>query len=798
MDKPKDLVPRDESDQPNKLDSTNRTNSAGRQPQFKRAGKIAQTDSEQTDNLSNEAGDGSANAALARSIPPRPRPRTPVRQRRRNGLWGWLVVGVVAIAAGVGTFFYVRNTQTSTAFQGQTTTASTRLPVSVSLSASGQIQANADLSLTFGSSGTIIKLNKALGNSVQSGEVLAQIDDSNLQFALKSAQASYDQQLASYNTTIAGATQKDLEVAQAQVDAARANLDKTINGTSTPQDITAAQAAIKSAQTKLAEDQQGGQPYDIASAASAVSSAQAQLASAKANLAKVLTGSDNATLVSAQAAYDQAVANYDKTLSSLKLAVTNAQVAHDQALNALKNAQDAYQAVYTNNRNADGTLKANLPQSNINNETTAYRSLQDAQGSFNKADAALNDAKVALNDQSRSLQSQVDNAKAQLDKVKAGPTQADAAAAQASVASAQSSVDSALKAQAALTPTQSQIASDQAALASAQASLAKLAGGTPDDIASAEATLRENQATLDDLKNGPQPNDIAIAKAQLAVSQSNLDKAKADLANDVIKAPFTGIVVQAPTTVGQTAAADTVIYEIVDLSSLHVDANVGESDIAKIKEGTPVAVNLDGIPNRSFTGKVTFISSKATVTSNVTSYLTTVTLDSGSTNSLLAAYPNEFSRLLQGRQGQGNATGGNRAAAGGSTGVASAALAASSGICGYVPSSQSSNTISTEQTTPKPGMTANVTFCLNLKGGVLSVPNRAIQTKTENGQRVSYVNVLVNAETGEIEQRAVLTGLAGDNYTEITGGNLKEGDQIVLSSVPTNRVTTTNPNRPGG
>jgi multidrug efflux pump subunit AcrA (membrane-fusion protein) len=787
MDESKDLVPAADNNQAGKLDRSETATdhkSVTDQPQFKVAGKVAPAETGRQDGLATDAADASTNAPLARPLPPRPRTRVPVRRKRRP--WGWAVVVLVAVAAGAGAFFYARSTQTDTSFQGQTTTASTRLPVSITISSNGQVQANADLSLSFSAAGNITELDKKLGDTVKAGDVLGKIDDSDLQNALKNAQASFDQQQASYNTAVAGATQKDLIQAQAQVDSAKASLDQTVNGTFTAADVAAAQASLNSAAAKLAEDRQGGQPYDIASAQAGVSSAQAQLASAQAALAKTLAGPDNATLVSAQATYDQAQANYEKTESSLKLSVTNAQVAHDQALNSLKSAQDTYQSIYANNRNADGTLKTSLPQSAIDQETSAYRALQDAQGNFNKADAALNDAKVALDTQTRSLQSQMDDAKAQLDKTKAGPTPADIAAAQAQVASAQSGLDNAKKTLAALTPTQAQIAADEAAVTSAQASLAKLKGGTPDEVTQAQANLTSAQATLNDLKAGPKPNDIAIAKAQLTVAQANLDKAKADLNNAVLVSPISGTIVQAPATVGQAATASTVIYEVVDLSSLHVDVNVGESDISKIKEGTPVAVNLDGIPGRSFTGKVTFISSKSTVTNNVTSYLTTVTLDNGSANSLTQAYQSEFNKLLQGNRGQGQGQG-QGAAGRNAGGVGAAQLAASNGICGYIPAGRNN---ATSQETPKAGMTANVTFCLNLKAGVLSVPNRAIQTKFQNGQRESYVNVLVDKATSKIEERPVLVGLVGDTYTEITGGNLKDGDVIVLSSTPTNRVTT--------
>ncbi len=795
MDEPKDLVPAGEGANIEPA-TTAGPKPATAQPDLKTAGKIASAP-DSGNGLTTEAGDASVNTGLGRPLPPRPaaRPR-PVARRRRNPL-GWIFIVLLAAAAGAGAFFYVRSTQTNPAFQGQTTSATTRLPVSVAISANGQVQANADLGVTFSTGGTLTKLNKKLGDQVKVGDTLAQIDDADLQTAIKSAQASYDQQLASYKKATDGATQKDLDQAQAQVDQAKANLNKTVTGTFTTADISSAQASINSAAAKLNELRQGGKPYEIASAQSGISSAESQLTSAKAKLAKTLAGADNATIVSAQATYDQAVANYDKSISSLKLAITNAQVARDQQLNALKGAQDKYQTAYSNNRNADGTLKSNLPQSAIDAETNAYRGLQDAQGNYNKAEAALNDAKVSLDTQSRTLQSQIDNAKAQLDKAKQGPTQADIAADQASVASAQSSLDNAKKALLALTPSTADVAAAEASLASAQASLAKLKGGTPDDIAASEASLKIQQATLEDLKRGPKPNDIAIAKAQLDVAQISLDKSKLTAANAVLKSPINGTIVQAPLAEGQAITAATVVYQVVDLSSLHVDVTVGETDIAKIKEGTAVAVNLDGISSRSFTGKITFISSKSTVTQNVVNYLATVTLDQGTANSLFEAYQGEFNKLLQrptGGTGRGAAPGGAAGAAPGGFQIpaganlprgASAQIAAATGICGYSLAGLFGQ--AQDQAQPKPGMTANVTVCLNLKAGILSVPNRAIKTKSENGQRISYVDVLVDKATSKIESRPISVGLAGDNYTEVTGGDLKDGDLIVLSTTPTNR-----------
>lgn len=799
MDNSKDLAPLDEKDSANKTPGLVPTPVTSQPPATTTdepaAKAVANPTAPKAGGLVAGAGDAGHNTALGRPLPPRAK-RAPVRRKRTNP-WNWVLVILLAVGAGVGAYYYTKGTQTNPAFQGQTFSVTNRNPVTTSFSSNGQVQANADLGVNFSASGTVKKLDKKLGDTVKAGEVIAQLDETDLKFALQTAQSQYDQQLASYKKSTEGATQKDLEVAQAQVDSARASLEKTIKGSYTAQDVAAANAAVNSAAAKLAQTRQGGNPQDIIAAQAAITSAEAQLASAKAKLAKTRAGSDNAAIVSAQTTYDQAVASYDRTISQLQLNITTAEVNRDKALNALKTAQEKYATIYNNNRDSSGKIKDNVAQSAIDNETVAYRTMQDAQGDYNRSDISLNDARIQLDGQKRSLQSQIENARAQLDKAKSGPTAADVAADEASVLSAQASLDNAKKSLVALTPTAAQIAADESSLASAQANLLKLRGGTPEEITMSESSLKSAEATLNSLKQGPNQNDLAIAKAQLDVSQTNLDKAKLALENVVLKSPINGVIVSAPLKEGQIINNSTVIYQIVDMSSLHIDVNVGESDIGKIKEGMAVAVNLDSIPGRSYTGKVSFISSKSTVSNNVVNYLITVTLDPEGANSLFEAFPGEFDKyqqaLLGGRNGAAGAggTGGTRAQIPGNIQLprgATAQIAAQTGVCGY---SFLGNLVTGETASPKVGMSANVTFCQSLKAGVLSVPNRAIKNKVEGNQRISYVQVLVNRDLNIKEDRPIVVGSAGDNYTEITGGNLKEGDVLVLTETTGARTTTT-------
>ena len=87
----------------------------------------------------------------------------------------------------------------------------------------------------------------------------------------------------------------------------------------------------------------------------------------------------------------------------------------------------------------------------------------------------------------------------------------------------------------------------------------------------------------------------------------------------------------------------------------------------------------------------------------------------------------------------------------------------------------------------RPGMTAAVNIVVEQLDGVLLIPNRAV--RFEEGKRVVYVlrnNVM--PEPVEIE-----IGGTSDVYSEVVGGDIKEGDVVVL-----NPPRTFSPPGPGG
>ena len=71
--------------------------------------------------------------------------------------------------------------------------------------------------------------------------------------------------------------------------------------------------------------------------------------------------------------------------------------------------------------------------------------------------------------------------------------------------------------------------------------------------------------------------------------------------------PVSGVVIDKKVVEGQKVSAGAMLYQIADLSSIWVIADVAEQDIGPIKVGAPATAVFRAFPNEKFEGKVTFI-----------------------------------------------------------------------------------------------------------------------------------------------------------------------------------------------
>lgn len=74
----------------------------------------------------------------------------------------------------------------------------------------------------------------------------------------------------------------------------------------------------------------------------------------------------------------------------------------------------------------------------------------------------------------------------------------------------------------------------------------------------------------------------------------------------------------------------------------------------------------------------------------------------------------------------------------------------------------------------RPGMTAAVNVVVSELEEVLLVPNRAV--RVVDGERVVYI-----LKNGELEMVEIQLGASADLYSEVSGGDLEVGDQVVLN-----------------
>ena len=164
---------------------------------------------------------------------------------------------------------------------------------------------------------------------------------------------------------------------------------------------------------------------------------------------------------------------------------------------------------------------------------------------------------------------------------------------------------------------EAQLADKQSQLALAeqqqqrQANLMRENATTQDAMDTAAAALRSAQA------------QIGVLKAQMEQTSSSLRGDEANLNYTKIYAPMSGTVVSQSAKQGQTLNANQsapVIVRIADLSTMTVQSQVSEADVAKLKVGQDVYFTTLGSQTKRWTGTLRQINPTPEVVNNVVLY----------------------------------------------------------------------------------------------------------------------------------------------------------------------------------
>lgn len=117
---------------------------------------------------------------------------------------------------------------------------------------------------------------------------------------------------------------------------------------------------------------------------------------------------------------------------------------------------------------------------------------------------------------------------------------------------------------------------------------------------------------------GVTKQQVDQAKLAMVNAKSQLTQANINVGDTRIKAPISGFINKKYIEVGSIISGTpaTELFDIVNVSKLKLKVNVNESQVASLKVGSTTKVVASVYPDKSFSGKITFIASKADETLN--------------------------------------------------------------------------------------------------------------------------------------------------------------------------------------
>jgi HlyD family secretion protein len=242
----------------------------------------------------------------------------------------------------------------------------------------------------------------------------------------------------------------------------------------------------------------------------------------------------------------------------------------------------------------------------------------------------------------------------------------------------------------------------------------------------------------------------ALDSASALVDQSaaSLRQAQTNLHYAKISSPIDGVVVERKYDIGQTVAASfqapTLFTIAQDLTKMQVQADIDQADIGRLRVGQDASFTVDAYPEQTFEGHIKEIRLNATTNQNVVTYPVIIEVE------------NRDNRL-------------------------------------------------------RPNMTADVTIAVAEAKDVLRLPNAALRFKPDaeggdaqrtgsatssaaggqqmrrNGgggnwkqRRGAGQTVYILGPDGKPQPRHVMTGITDGRFTEVSGGELKDGDKVIV------------------
>lgn len=156
------------------------------------------------------------------------------------------------------------------------------------------------------------------------------------------------------------------------------------------------------------------------------------------------------------------------------------------------------------------------------------------------------------------------------------------------------------------------------------------------ELESAQARVEQAKASLeraraDSVQDRLKLADVTSANAQVARAQAQVDNARTMLDFTTVRAPRAGVILEkfieqgTIITSGRSSVAQgTDIILLGDLTKMFVEVSLDEADVAKVRIGQTVDIQVEAMPKRRFRGVVTRVNPQAVTEQNITTVLVTV------------------------------------------------------------------------------------------------------------------------------------------------------------------------------
>lgn len=336
-----------------------------------------------------------------------------------------------------------------------------------------------------------------------------------------------------------------------------------------------------------------------------------------------------------------------------------------------------------------------------------------------------------------------------------------------------------------------------------------------------QATLQKKGfAATATLENAQRDLDIALAdievtkaqietaKAVIAQREAAMKQAEVDLDRTRIVAPVNGTVISRTIDVGQTVAASLQAPELFklaqDLRRISIEAQVNEADVGAVADGNPVTFSVDAYPERTFEGTVTQVRLAATELQNVVTYTViieasnddrrlfpgmtaNVQIESAKKDDALRV-PNEALRFRP-RNAERFIVAAGASREDRSDRIISRLKndlpltdaqeeAAREALAKLFNSSPASGANSIDRSVERQMIQSIIEQALR---PLMSEAQMPAYEKWKSGRAASRSgNVYVLDAAGKPERRVVRLGISDDQFSEIAGGKLKEGERVVV------------------